>query len=652
MSAIGAMFVTACDAVLLQSSKSYFTGGFLSVDHLESALDFALFFGASLIVDTAFIGIVAATVAWGLRRRLAQPARVFAGTIAAVSVLLAADFISYGLLRYLGDMFDVALMFDLTGRSVPEMLAVSGDHLVAPLVAIGGVVIACAGLAYTANRYWRGASHSAFPASFLLAPLVLGVVGGAVLSAASTGSDQLENGLLRKPAAQAFAAVINRVTDVDNDGFGLVGRMADPNPWDDAIFPYAVEVPGNGVDENGVGGDLPPDARHQEPSFAAATWQRRPDVLLFVLESFRADLLQARQNGVPVTPAINAIASRGISLGRAFSHNGYTVQSRYHLFTGSLLVRPTDSTIVDDFLRNGYVVGYISGQDESFGGARYDVGFGRATMAVDARHDRRRRYTTSTTPGSLAVPADVVQERVGDVLRQHAPRDAPLFLYVNLHDTHFPYWHDGITTLTSDQRLPRARIAPDARESLWRTYANTAANVDRAVGEIVAAVTRARGREPGVVITADHGESLYDEGFLGHGYALNDVQTRIPLVIANLPMTVSESFAQIDLRGALSEAFQQPGPTTGMPRVIPDPEREIFQYLGELARPRQIGFVMREGRLIYDFRSSRVQLPDGSWHRSTQLPEVWHREFLRLVWRWEAIRLASVERRGNRPEVE
>ena len=32
-------------------------------------------------------------------------------------------------------------------------------------------------------------------------------------------------------------------------------------------------------------------------------------------------------------------------------------------------------------------------------------------------------------------------------------------------------------------------------------------------------------------IRADHGESLFDEGLLGHGYALNDMQTRIPVVM-------------------------------------------------------------------------------------------------------------------------
>ena len=64
---------------------------------------------------------------------------------------------------------------------------------------------------------------------------------------------------------------------------------------------------------------------------------------------------------------------------------------------------------------------------------------------------------------------------------------------------------------------------------------NTTSNVDRAIGDMLERVRKALGREPGVIVLSDHGESLFDEGFLGHGYTLNDAQTRIPLVVSGLP---------------------------------------------------------------------------------------------------------------------
>jgi hypothetical protein len=305
-----------------------------------------------------------------------------------------------------------------------------------------------------------------------------------------------------------------------------------------------------------------------------------------------------------------------------------------------MLAVPMASTIVDDFLENGYRVGYFSGQDESFGGDGYDVGFKRATVAYDARNDRTKRYSTATTPGSLAVPFTVLQERVDQFLREPAEVDAPLFLYVNFHDAHFPYWHEALQNITSSQRLPRRQISPGAREALWETYVNTAANVDRAVGTLLEAVRRARGAEPGVIVMADHGESLFDEGFLGHGYALNDVQTRIPLVVANLAMTVVEPFGQADLRGAIRSALRAPEAAGRQPLRRAEPDRRLFQYLGDLARPRQIAFLLDQGRLIYDFRTARVLVPGGTWVAPSELDRPWQDAFVRLIRHWEALTLA------------
>ena len=642
LSVVGAAaLMTVIDAALLQRSKSYFTGGFLSIDHLTGAFDTAAFVALSFAVDAAFIGLAGALIAWVLSRaRVGPRASVAAGVVGATSALLVADVISYQILRYLGDAFDLGLMVDLTGGDVSEVLAVASGHLGGLALMVIGVAVAAFAVVWAANRYWAEGAVVPLPAGALLLPVALAIAGGALLTAAANASDTLENGLLRKPAGRAFAAVINQITDVDRDRFGAVGRSADPDPFDRSVFPYALDIPGNGIDENGVGGDFPAgpvvfDAPRVDPT----EWQRRPDVILVVLESFRADVVGAKRHGKSVTPAMDAVAARGVSVPAAFSHNGYTVQSRHHLFAGSVLAK-SGTTLIDDFLASGYRVGYVSAQDESFGAAAYDVGFERATFATDARADRARRFSTSTTAGSLVVPSTVVQERVGEFLAAHGDADAPLFLYVNFQETHFPYSRPGLDSLISPERLPRNRIEPGAREALWDTYLNTAANVDRAVGEVLDAVRRKRGAEPAIVITADHGESLFDEGFLGHGYALNDVQTRVPLIVANLPMQLEQPFGQADLRGAIDLAMRQPAAMTSRPAVVDAPGRTVFQYLGDVSRPRQIAFLHEGGRTVYDFRSRRVQIRGGPWSRPDDMSEGHRQMFTRLVRYWEAIGLA------------
>jgi hypothetical protein len=222
--------------------------------------------------------------------------------------------------------------------------------------------------------------------------------------------------------------------------------------------------------------------------------------------------------------------------------------------------------------------------------------------------------------------------------------EQPLFLYVNFEDTHFPYSHDGIETLVSDVRLARNRIVPGEREALWATYVNTAANIDRAVGAVVERVTRARGREPGVVITADHGESLFEGGFLGHGYGLDEAQTRVPLVVSGLPMRVGEPFGQVDIRGTLLQALSTPAHVPSTP-VLEAADRPVFQYLGDVRNPSQIAFVWRDRRLTYDFRTRRVQSNTGAWRPVSELSGSERDSFLRLVHQWEWMNIAR--RRGD-----
>lgn len=644
----GAVILSTVDGLLLQRRKSFFTGGFLAVDHLQGAGDTIAFLVISLLVDAAVVGLIAALVMWPLcRARLRITVCTAAGLLAGLGLPLLADVFAYRLVHYLGDSLDLSLMFDLTGQNPREMFAVASSHLLVP----GLFLVGAAGMA--GYLLWLMHRHSAEgrverPRARVLGfALLLWSVGLTAGMVAGASSDVMENGLRRKPTGRLLGTVGDVLTDIDRDGFGIGGRLSDPDAFSAAIFPYATDVPGNGLDEDGVGGDLPPAAPYTEPAVSSLGWQRRPDVVLVVLESFRADLVGNRYDGKPITPVLDGLAARGVSSQRAYSHNGYTAQSRHHIFSGRLADVRDNRTLVDDFKSNGYFVAYFSGQDESFGGPAQSVGFERADVAYDARLDRERRYSTFTTAGSLAVPLGVVQERIGAFLSARGKEPKPLFLYVNLHDTHFPYSHSQIQTLTSGVRLPRHRIAPDERDALWATYANTAANVDRSVGEILEAFRQTRGADPAVIVTADHGESLFDEGFLGHGYGLTDEQTRIPLIVVNLPMVVREPFGQVDLRDSLLTAMKTAPEVPGKPRLLPTEDRKVFQYLGTVSRPRQIAFLEAGGRIIYDFRNQRIQLRGRSWQNPAQLDGVGREQFLGLIHYWERMSLARRPHAAN-----
>ena len=55
---------------------------------------------------------------------------------------------------------------------------------------------------------------------------------------------------------------------------------------------------------------------------------------------------------------------------------------------------------------------------------------------------------------------------------------------------------------------------------------NAAANVDRAVEALVRRWWEKVGRDDcAILVSADHGQSIYDSGFLGHGQSVNQTQT-------------------------------------------------------------------------------------------------------------------------------
>ena len=304
--------------------------------------------------------------------------------------------------------------------------------------------------------------------------------------------------------------------------------------------------------------------------------------------------------------------------------------------------KPT--TLIDDFKANGYEVAYFSAQDESFLEPGYDVGFARADVHYDARQDTARRYTRFTTAGSLAVPASVLVERVGQFLAARRG-DRPLFLYVNFHDTHFPYHHRMLDSL-----LPVVPITPDAigpanRAQLRATYLNTAANVDRAIGDTLERVESAVGAAPAVLVLGDHGESLYDEGFLGHGYALNDAQTQIPLIANGLPIRLPSPFGQADLRDALRRALAEPASQAGPSIVERSDGAGVLQYLGMIGSPRELGTVTASGRVTFDLRTNTARFPGQETAVPLDVLTPEQRDVVvELIQRWERIRVARATR--------
>ena len=636
-----AALATLAEGLLLQRKYGLFTGGFLIATPLPTPADGAAFIGVLLLLNVTAAAPCSAVALLAARRlRLRPPAVWFLALAAGCSPMLVADFLTYQLWSFLGDAFDFRLMYQLTGRHLSEMLAVSSPLLARPLAVTGIVVAAVVAVAAGVHRLDRGRFQPiSYPRWRTVAAgsLKLAVLSAVTMTGVGLTSDAMRRGLLTTPLGSAWLHVLNRLSDLDGDGYGVFLYPRDSAPLNPRVHPYALDIPGNGIDEDGIGGDLPLDqAAYTEIPPPNGPWPVRPPVLLFLLESFRADVVGADYNGRAVTPTMDGLARRGLKVDSAWSHNGFTTQSRFHTLTGSMIGR-TGTSLLDDFKNHGYEVAYFSAQDDSAFGATV-VGRARIDHYFDARQERDQRYTAYTTAGSLALPFEVLEQEIAKYLRNRTDAN-PLFMYVNFQDTHYPYDHPGLKPILTDNPLPRSLISPNRRTDLWRTYLNAAANVDAAIGRVIQAVQTKVGVAPAVIVLSDHGESLFDGGFLGHGYVLNAAQTRIPMIVTGLPVRIDVPFGQAGLRDAIDEALSGKVSADARPSIV-GADGHVFQYLGSLAAPGEIGQLTRDGQITYDFRTNRVALWDSSI-RPDDLIGGPREAFLDLVRTWERMRLAQ-----------
>jgi hypothetical protein len=635
--ALGLVCVFAVDAVVIGLSTGYFGGGYNS-PRLGGAASWLAFVAGGALLD-AFLLTATFIAALGLARLLrlsGLPRTAFAGGIALL-LPASVDVVSHQLHLVFGKVLGLDLLITLAGGSTSEAVLSAISEAPGALLglALAGVgVFLCVGLARRLEARLAPARLVAPSLARLLALALGTALGGALLLyVAGTRWPVLAYGLEHKPSGMALRAVVQHATDWDRDGFGWLSRPSDPDPFDGARQPFAREIPGNGIDENGIGGDRPagwPAARvHAVPSPAAPA--AKPPFLLIYLESFRGDLIGRRLRAQEVTPTLNQLARQGASSQLAFANNPFTWISRAELFQGRVNPVTGGPTLIDDFKSRGYRVAYVSGQDDTHG--RDDlVGFERADFFVDARSNRARKTSRTALTVSLQVSWRTVLEQVHAYLDSTRDDERPLFLYVNLVDNHFPYQHDELERLLGVEPVARAEIRPWNAQRVFETYLQASANVDRAIGELLRVWYEHEG-DSAVLVTADHGQAFYEDGMLGHGQSLADNQSRVPLILSGLGGEWPEPIGMADLRGLILRNLFSGDRRAA--RFLPDPERALFQFTGPLERPNEIALRSTSGLTVVAMssREARRESTDGT---TEPLPGDDPRA-RDVVWTWESL---------------
>lgn len=637
-------FVQIFEFLLLQIKYDLFTGGFLQPHSYLTFTDRLTFIGLSLWMDLILFGTLSISWFWYSNRRGTRPLVasyffIFWG-LSIMGFWLALKF---KLLTYFSDTVNFLVIKNLGGGNLADSLTyIANEASIFVFVIIALLVSYLIGLKLIRKVKDFDVIHFKPTPTWIKGLSLTGIFIVTISLIWLINMDSsLRYGLKKKTSYKVISSSLDILTDVDGDSYGKFAFPNDPMPFDSTIYPGALDVPGNGIDEDGYGGDFHWNGHMSDP-LSQLPPQTGDHILLVVLESVRSDLLGHTLEGETVAPNITELAKQGSSIEYSYSHTGYTTSSLQAIFNRSLSTENERITLVDFLEQSKYTLSFISGQDESFGDIASTTGMtGSGRHLFDARSALGDRVYPSTDPGSLRLSeARIVQEferRASDVDWDH-----PQFFYTNLQAAHFPYSHPTMPELINNRPIPRSEINETNHRWLEATYWNAVAVADQALGAMIKHLKELGVYEQTlIIITSDHGESLFDDNFLGHGHALNQSQTRIPLIINRPGIQVHSAIGQTDIAELLIQISTDHFVKTDWNAR----DRPVLQIIGSLERPQLVGTVSYgEIRTILDLRTRKVFFSDlkrwedfdTAWEDSTLAPRT---QALINLWertRWES----------------
>jgi arylsulfatase A-like enzyme/uncharacterized membrane protein YbhN (UPF0104 family) len=288
----------------------------------------------------------------------------------------------------------------------------------------------------------------------------------------------------------------------------------------------------------------------------------RPNVVLVMCDTLRADHVGAYGDTRGLTPALDSLARDGVVFENAFSQATWTRPSVATILTGRY---PSSHTAV---YKGSILPDEVTTLAEAMSGGGYETlatvsNYNLAPFFNFQQGFAEYHYLSPNLPlwssdaqsklilieilkkvqaklrGSRMVPEDYYV--VGDDVTRLAlaqldrrAKDRPFFQFVSYMDPHDPYFrhpYDGYGIARRENASPDLSLAPEMR----RLYAGEVRYWDAAFGAFLDGL-RARGLYDRtlVVVVSDHGEEFGEHGGFWHGTTLYDEQVRV-VFVAKLP---------------------------------------------------------------------------------------------------------------------
>lgn len=316
-----------------------------------------------------------------------------------------------------------------------------------------------------------------------------------------------------------------------------------------------------------------------------------PNVVVIVVDALRADRLGLLVEGQDLTPGLSRLSKRSQVFSRTVSQAAWSVPATASLLTSldpqvhRVLRYQPDQRLPDDFLADA-----IPTLAEQFAAAGYDTTALLKTVVVAKNRGLGQGFNTwRIVEGDMADKASATQltEAALEYLTIR-PQDKPFFLYLHYMDPHAnyiapePYYSKAMGEYRGavtggynqiyDSYVTRGVIPSRADlAQIERFYNAEVSYVDSELGRLLVSMFQ-QGLDPNtiVVVTADHGEALYehDRFFESHVFQEN---IAVPLIIKVPGLNAAQHDAltqSIDIAPTLLELCGLPIPATFQGRSL------------------------------------------------------------------------------------
>lgn len=362
-------------------------------------------------------------------------------------------------------------------------------------------------------------------------------VGSIAYGAAFMDSNQNVKALFwnRSIVARRVFQAARLATDRDGDGFASTFGGGDTDDGNASVHPMAAEVPGNGVDDNGIGGDLA--ASEFEAGSLYGTASNRPDaavaarpstptavrnVLILSVDCLRADHLGAYGYRRPTSPNLDAFAAESLLFEHAYAqgtNTGHSFTSMYRSSYADDIFDERIGTFARQLVDAGYSAQFLNAvRTDAWLNAQRWGKYKTLMEDFEVLHNDGERVWDAAELTDQAVAAIDAQ-----------PRERPHLTWVHYFDCH----------------RPRRRHAEhDFGRSAAGVFDSNVAFVDRHLGRLFEHL-RSTGRldDTIVFIIADHGEAFMEHGAMDHSNKPYENNTLVPLIV-RVPGAVAGRYEQ------------------------------------------------------------------------------------------------------------